>query len=98
MKTDKAVSCLEALSNATRLNIYRYLVSAGSKGVPVGTIQKQFNIPGSTLSHHISRLVRAELVFQERQSRELICRANYELMSKLMRYLTENCCSDSACC
>ncbi|MBU2647225.1 metalloregulator ArsR/SmtB family transcription factor, partial [bacterium] len=97
METDKAAGCLEALSNATRLKIYRHLVRAGKTGAPVGEIQKQFNIPGSTLSHHLARLVRAELVMQERQSRTLICRANYGLMGDLIHFLTECCCVDESC-
>lgn len=99
MKAENAVSCLEALANPTRLNIYRYLVSAGEDGSPVGDIQKRFDIPGSTLSHHISRMVRAELVYQERRSRVLICRANFGLMKQLIGYLTENCCAgENSCC
>ncbi len=92
MDTNQAASCLEALSNVTRLNIYRYLVEAGRSGVSVGEIQKKIEIPNSTLSHHIARLVRANLVTQERQSRTLLCRANYELMNALLEFLSENCC------
>ena len=92
MDTNQAASCMEALSNTTRLNIYRYLVQAGNSGSSVGEIQKKLEIPNSTLSHHIARLVRSNLVIQERQSRTLLCRANYELMDALLGFLSENCC------
>ena len=92
MDTIEAASCLEALSNATRLTIYRHLVQAGISGSSVGALQKKLEIPNSTLSHHISRLVRSNLVIQERQSRTLLCRANYELMNGLLGFLSENCC------
>ncbi len=92
MDTKQAVSCLEALSNVTRLNIYKYLVRTGESGISVGQIQKELDIPGSTLSHHISKLVRADLVFQERDSRTLFCKTNYELMDNLIGFLGENCC------
>jgi ArsR family transcriptional regulator len=98
METNEAAGCLEALSNPTRLNIYQYLVRAGTTGSPVGEIQNQFDIPGSTLSHHIARLVRANLVVQERQSRTLICRANYQVMQAIIQFLTNACCVDQNVC
>lgn len=39
----------------------------------MGQIQERLNIPGSTLSHHISRLVSVGLIKQERDSRTLYC-------------------------
>jgi DNA-binding transcriptional ArsR family regulator len=92
MNTDQAAETLEALGNPTRLAIFRLLVQAGEAGAPVGVVQKALDIPASTLSHHISRLTRANLVTQERRSRELICRANYETMREMMSFLTDNCC------
>lgn len=83
---------LEALGNSTRLEIFRLLVQAGEEGAPVGELQKTLKIPASTLSHHISRLMRVGLVTQERRSRLLICRADYDAMGELLAYLTDNCC------
>jgi DNA-binding transcriptional ArsR family regulator len=83
---------LEALGNPTRLEIFRLLVQAGEEGAPVGQLQKTLKIPASTLSHHISRLMRVGLVTQERRSRLLICRADYGAMRGLLAYLTDNCC------
>ena len=83
---------LEALGNETRLEIFQLLVQAGHSGLPVGHLQKQLGIPGSTLSHHISRLVNVELVKQERISRSLICRANFTAMNSVIAFLTQNCC------
>ncbi len=94
MDTNEAAGCLEAISNQTRLNIYRHLVQAGKSGSSVGEIQKKFDIPGSTLSHHIARLVRAQLVVQERQSRTLVCKANFDLMHVLIGFLTQCCCAN----
>lgn len=84
---------LEALGNHTRLAIYRYLVKEGSGGCPVGEIRTQLDIPASTLSHHITKLVNAGLLGQERQSRSLLCTVNHESMDTLVAYLVENCCS-----
>lgn len=92
MDTEHAAQTLEALGNPTRLAIFRLLVQAGEAGAPVGVVQRALGIPASTLSHHLSRLTRADLVSQERRSRELICRVNYETMQGVIGFLTENCC------
>jgi len=92
MQTAQAARCLEALGSATRLEIYRLLVQAGPGGAVVGDLQERLGVPASTLSHHLSRLLRVGLITQERQSRNLICRANYERMNGLLAYLGDNCC------
>ncbi len=92
METDNAAKCMEALGNTTRLEIFRLLVRAGPNGAPVGRLQEMLGIPGSTLSHHIARLVRVGLVSQERRSRVLICRAEYARMDALLAFLGEECC------
>ena len=93
MKHKDAANRLAELGNTTRLAIFRYLVKAGHDGVPVGHIQKEFDIPGSTLSHHISRLVRVGLVQQERESRTLYCVPQYEALTELIDFLQSECCT-----
>jgi DNA-binding transcriptional ArsR family regulator len=92
MELNTAARCLEALGSTTRLEIFRLLVQAGPGGAVVGDLQSRLDIPASTLSHHLSRLVRVGLVTQERQSRTLICRADYGRMNGLLSYLSDNCC------
>lgn len=94
MEEKRVAQCLEALSNETRLKIFRYLVRVGRQGAPVGDIQKQFNIPNSTLSHHLARMIRVNMVIQERHGRILTCTANYELMDNILAFLNENCCQE----
>ena len=94
MKLESAAKQLEALGNSTRLLIYRKLVQAGPDGSTVGVIREELSIPGSTLSHHIAKLVNAGLLTQERDSRSLICRVDYENMDSLMAYLVQNCCTE----
>lgn len=88
---------LEALGNATRLSVYRILVRAGEDGLAVGKLQRRLDIPASTLSHHLHRLIGVGLVAQERQSTTLICRANYAAMSETLGFLTDECCADAGC-
>ena len=96
MESNLAARCLEALGSPTRLEIYRLLVQAGPGGAVVGDLQERLGIPASTLSHHLSRLVRVGLITQERHSRNLVCRASYERMNGLLGYLSDNCCEGLA--
>ncbi|MBK8086219.1 MAG: helix-turn-helix transcriptional regulator [Devosia sp.] len=97
MNIEAAASQMEALGNPTRLGIYRTLVRAGGNGLPVGKLQLKLDIPASTLSHHLKKLMDVALVTQERQATTLICRANYPAMNALIGYLADECCADAAC-
>ena len=98
MKIEQVAKQLEALGNPTRLQVYRTLVRAGEAGCPVGRIQESLDIPASTLSHHLHRLILTGLVTQERQATTLICRANYPAMRDLLGFLADECCADTAAC
>jgi DNA-binding transcriptional ArsR family regulator len=97
MNLEDAAKQLEALGNPTRLAIYRFLIGFGHQGIPVGRIRKKLDIPASTLSHHIAKLVHAGLVTQERDSRSLYCRADMKNMDALMTFLVRNCCAEESC-
>ena len=90
--------CLAELGNETRLKIFRYLVRMGKKGTPVGDIQKELNIPGSTLSHHISKLAKAGLIVQERNGRELLCLPQFDKLQSIVDYLVDECCEGEQEC
>ncbi|WP_175285059.1 ArsR/SmtB family transcription factor [Klebsiella pneumoniae] len=97
MDLNTAANALRELGHPTRLSIYRELVRAGHEGLPVGELQKHLEIPASTLSHHLSALISAGLISQERQSRTLFCRPCYAQLEKLMALLTEECCAGGSC-
>lgn len=90
---EEAVAALAALSNVTRLRLFRVLVRAGRDGMNVGDLQRLLQQPASTLAHHLGKLTGAGLVHQSRQGREVICTAQYERMDGLLAYLTEQCCA-----
>lgn len=98
MDLHTAANALRELGHPTRLRIYRELVRAGHKGLPVGELQKHLEIPASTLSHHLSALMSAGLISQERQSRTLFCRPCYAQLEQLMAFLTEECCAGGSSC
>jgi DNA-binding transcriptional ArsR family regulator len=94
MNIEMASSQLEALGSPVRLGIFRILVRAGNAGLAVGRLQEQVEMPGSTLSHHLKRLIEMGLVRQERAGTSLICHAEYRAMEALLLFLTEECCAD----
>lgn len=96
MQLDDAANILAKIGNPTRLRIVRLLVRAGEAGLAVGQIQKQLDIPGSTLTHHIAHLKSAGVVQQQRHQATLICTMQYDLLRDLVDYLTRECCADQA--
>lgn len=98
MKSDAAVSALNALSHETRLAAFRALVQAGPDGLPVGELREQLDVPAATLTAHLHVLRAADLVNDEREGRVIRVRANYDQMNGLISYLTENCCAGTAGC
>jgi ArsR family transcriptional regulator len=89
---DTAAAQLAELGHVTRLGIFRTLVKAGHTGLPVASIAEALEVPGSTLSHHISRLVKVGLLRQVREGRVLRCYTQYEQLNTLMGFLSEECC------
>ncbi|WP_298633637.1 metalloregulator ArsR/SmtB family transcription factor [uncultured Umboniibacter sp.] len=94
MNIEEAAKALKELGHPSRLAIYKRLVRGGSKGVAVGTIQDELDIPGSTLSHHLSSLTSAGLIHQRREGRTLFCVAQFEQLDLVITFLQDECCTD----
>lgn len=88
---------LEALGRPVRLELYRALVRAAPAGRSVGELQARLDIPPSTLSFHLRRLIEVGLVTQERQGTTLICRADLGAMDATLGFLQRECCADGGC-
>jgi len=87
---------LAALGHDARLSIFRLLVQAGDDGLRVGDIGDHLGLAPSTLAHHLSALVDAGLVMQEKQGREVLNRVDYPAMRRLLGFLTSECCAGLA--
>ncbi|KGJ92903.1 ArsR/SmtB family transcription factor [Colwellia psychrerythraea] len=85
---------LKELGHPTRLTIFKRLVKSGYRGVPVGIIMEELNIPASTLSHHVSSLASAKLIKQRREGTTLYCVVEYHSLLKVITFLQEECCID----
>ena len=97
METNDIVKALAALAQASRLEIFRALVVAGTEGLTPSALSEALGVAPNTLSFHLKELTHAGLVAQERAGRNLIYRAQFDRMNALISYLTENCCQGQAC-
>jgi DNA-binding transcriptional ArsR family regulator len=84
---------LAALGHDARLSIFRLLVTAGEDGLRVGDIGAHLGLAPSTLAHHLSTLVDAGLVLQDRRGREVFNRVDYPAMRRVLGFLTSECCA-----
>lgn len=84
---------LAALGHEARVAIYRLLVRAGEDGLSVSDIGAHIAAPPSTLAHHLSTLVDAGLVSQQRVGRQVMSRADYGAMRRTIAFLTAECCA-----
>lgn len=94
MDTEVIAKALKELGHPIRLMIFKRLVRSGHQGIAVGELQKELEIPGSTLSHHISSLVSADLIKQRREGRTLYCTVQYERLNQVVTFFEEDCCID----
>ena len=86
---------LGALAQETRLDAFRTLVQAGPEGIAAGEIARALDIPPPTLSFHLKAMLHADLVSARRVGRSLLYSANFPVLDRVLRYLTENCCQGS---
>lgn len=97
MDTNLVVRALGALAHDSRLAIFRALVVAGPEGMPAGEIAQQLGLAPSSLSFHLKDLSHADLVKSRQEGRFVIYTANFDAMTMLIGFLTENCCAGAPC-
>ena len=98
MNATQVIEALGALAHEHRLKVYRLLVERGSPGLPAGAIADGVGLVPSSLTFHLQALHRAGLIVRRRESRQLFYTADFEAMTALVGYLTENCCAGSGQC
>ncbi|GJL63719.1 MAG: transcriptional regulator [Nitrospirales bacterium] len=92
MEIYEAVIAFDALSQETRLRVFRLLVEYGSEGAAAGTLREALDIPHNTLSFHLSHMSHAKLILSRRKGRSIIYRANFDFFTNLIKYMVEDCC------
>jgi arsenate reductase len=98
MEIQSVLNAFGALSQESRLNVFRLLVQRGPDGLAAGTIASQLGITPATMSHHLEQLSQAGLVSSRREGRSIIYSAKYETMQSLISFLMENCCEGKIDC
>lgn len=91
---------LAALGHPVRLQVLRYVVQAGEAGAAAGEVQAHVDLPASTLSHHLKRLVDAGLLTTRLEGTFHYYAADYRALKAVTDYLWEDCCKRGAskCC
>lgn len=84
---------LSALASEARLAVFRLLVKRGPEGYTPSELGSRLDLPAPTLSFHLKGLMHSGLVISRRQGRNLYYSPNFDRMTHLVSFLTENCCS-----
>lgn len=92
MKAKDAIESLAALAQESRLAIFRMLVKRGPDGYTPTQLGEKLNVSSATLSFHLKELQNAGLVNVRRDGRFLYYSPNFAHMSRLVGFLSENCC------
>jgi ArsR family transcriptional regulator, arsenate/arsenite/antimonite-responsive transcriptional repressor len=82
-----------AMGAEPRLRIVRLLLTAHPKGMTAGEIGGELSIAASTLSHHLERLKREDVIAVQREGTFLRYTANTAALEGIMHFLFDECCS-----
>jgi DNA-binding transcriptional ArsR family regulator len=99
-KLDRHAEQLSALGHPARLSILRFVVQGETQGTAAGEIQDHVDMPASTLSHHLKRLVDAGLLKSRSEGTFHYYSVEYGVLRALTDYLWEDCCKRGkpGCC
>lgn len=85
-------SAFSALSQKTRLDVFRLLIKAGTTGLLAGELGERLDVKQNTMSANLTVLLNAGLVRNERQGRTIRYFADFEAIQGLLAFLMEDCC------
>lgn len=87
-----AISAFAALSQSTRLDVFRLLIQTGEDGLCAGDIAAKLEVRQNTLSANLSVLLNAGLVRNQREGRAIRYFANTEGLRGVLGFLLQDCC------
>ncbi|MEO3470629.1 metalloregulator ArsR/SmtB family transcription factor [Roseomonas sp. CAU 1739] len=105
MDANAATECFAALSQDTRLAVFRLLVAAEGS-IPAGEIAERLGVPHNTMSTHLAILARAGLIGAQREGRLVRYGADHDGIRALIGFILQDCCQGrpelcappAACC
>ena len=92
MEEYNVLAAFSALSQQTRLDVFRLLVKAGLQGLLAGELGEQLDVRQNTMSANLTVLLNAGLVRNERQGRTIRYFADFDAVRGLLAFLMEDCC------
>ncbi len=92
MDKNSALDAFAALSQATRLDVFRLLIKAGEAGMLAGVISGTLGVRQNTMSANLAILARSGLVRNEREGRSIRYFADMDGLRGLLAFLMEDCC------
>src|SRR5471032_1068977 len=92
MDMTNTLAGLSALAHEGRLAIFRLLVKAGPDGLAAGDIARKTDTAPNTMSAQLLLLSNAGLIRARRDGRSIIYAVDFDAMSSLLVFLTEDCC------
>ena len=96
MDTNEATIAFSALSQPTRLDVFRLLIKAGADGLLSGEMGQMLDVKQNTMSTNLNILLRAGLIRNEREGRSVRYFADMEGIGALVSFLLEDCCGGNA--
>ena len=93
MTEEAVLQALSALSQRSRLALFRHLVRHAPVGDCPGEMAVVLDLSPPTLSFHLKALVAAGLVEAEPRGRHITYRARLDTVTRLVAFLGENCCA-----
>lgn len=92
MDRNHALGAFAALSQPTRLDVFRLLIRVGETGMLAGDISDALGVRQNTMSANLSVLARSGLIRSEREGRGIRYFADMDGMRGLLVFLMEDCC------
>lgn len=92
MDKNHALDAFAALSQPTRLDVFRLLIKAGDAGMTAGDIGETLGVRQNTMSANLGVLSRSGLIRSEREGRSIRYFADMKGMRGLLAFLMEDCC------
>lgn len=92
MDKSDALTAFAALSQPTRLDVFRLLVQAGGEGMLAGEIGDALKVRQNTMSANLSILAQSGLIRNQREGRSIRYFADMDGMRGLLAFLMEDCC------
>ncbi|EGF91411.1 regulatory protein, ArsR [Asticcacaulis biprosthecium C19] len=92
MDKTQTLEALAALSQETRLDVFRLLVQVGREGMAAGEVGERLGVRQNTMSANLSVLAHAGLIRSTREGRSIRYFADMAGVQGLLGFLMENCC------